>query len=173
MRVEFVCYRDKRRVGTGGVSFRCVSGATYARLRGDHFDATVPEDGKPAPVAPHSVGRYQDSDVVLAPSAVDNLWLVRVDTNHPVMFDHPVDHVPGMLAIEAARQAALLATGSAGGVPVRGRFTFDHYIELDEPCVIAADTETVPGDDRSSVHVKFEQSGQVAVSGDLVVLTRD
>lgn len=172
MTIDFACFRDNIKVGSGGVSFRCISAATYARVRGDNIDATVTAGKQPAPVAPHLVGRYQDCDVVLAPSAVDNLWLVRVDTQHPVMFDHPVDHVPGMMAIEGARQAALLATGSAGGVPVKGRFSFEHYIELDEPCVIAADTAPAPGDGRSSVRVKFEQSGQTAVVGDLELLAR-
>jgi hypothetical protein len=172
MTIEFTCYRDMRKVGSGHVSWRCVSAAIYARVRGEHVNGAVVPEKQPAPVAPHLVGRYQDSDVVLAPSAVDNLWLVRVDTNHPVMFDHPVDHVPGMLAIEAARQAALLATGGAGGVPVKGRFSFEHYIELDEPCVIATDTEPASGDCRSSVRVKFEQSGRTAVTGDLELLAR-
>lgn len=170
MSIDFVCYRNNRQVGTGSVSWRCVSSATYARVRGDNIDSAVVPEKQPAPVAPDLVGRYQDCDVVLAPSAMDNLWLVRVDTNHPVMFDHPVDHVPGMMAIEAARQAALLATGSAEGVPVKGRFSFAHYIELDEPCVIAADA--VESDGRSAVRVKFEQSGRTAVVGDLELLAR-
>ncbi len=172
MTFDFTCYRNNKRVGVSRVSWRCVSPAAYARLRGEHIDATVVPGKQPAPVAPHLVGRYQESDVVLAPSAVDNLWLIRLDTEHPVLFDHPVDHVPGMTAIEAARQAALLATGSAGGVPVKGKFSFEHYIELDEPCVIATDTAHVPGDGRSSVRVKFEQSGQTAVVGDLELLAR-
>ncbi len=172
MTVDFTCYRNDVKIGSGGVSFRCITAATYARVRGDNIDTTVVPEKQPAPVSPHLVGRYQDCDVVLAPSAVDNLWLVRVDTEHPVMFDHPVDHVPGMMAIEAARQAALLATGSADGVPVKGKFSFEHYIELDEPCVIAADTAHALGDERSSVRVKFEQSGQTAVVGDLELLAR-
>ncbi len=121
---------------------------------------------QPAPVGPHLVGRHLEADVVLAPSAVDNLWLLRADTDHPVMFDHPVDHVPGMMAMEAARQAALLAAGDPHAVPVSGTFVFDHYIELDELCVVAGE----PAAD-GHVRVKFEQSGRTAVVGDLELLT--
>lgn len=170
MTMEFGCYRNSRRVGGGSVSWRVVSSATYARVRGDHITTEVSEK-QPAPVAPHHVGRYQECDVVLAPSAVDNLWLIRVDTDHPVMFDHPVDHVPGMMAIEAARQAALLATGRSGGVPVKGSFSFSHYIELDEPCVVAAEDCRRTESGTSAVRVKFEQSGRTAVVGDLEMLT--
>ena len=171
MTLEFGCFRNNRRVGSGSVTWRCITSATYARVRGDHIDATPMPEKQPAPVAPQLVGRYQECDVVLAPSAMDNLWLVRVDTDHPVMFDHPVDHVPGMMAIEAARQAALLVMGTPKGVPLKGRFSFAHYVELDEPCVIAASATPVAASSGSSdVRVKFEQSGQTVIVGDLEML---
>ncbi|MGH8883249.1 MAG: ScbA/BarX family gamma-butyrolactone biosynthesis protein, partial [Stackebrandtia sp.] len=170
MRIDFTCHRDGRRAGAGHVTWRCISAATYARVRGARIDTTEVREKQPAPVAPHLVGRQQDCAVVLAPSAVDNLWLIRVDTDHPVMFDHPVDHVPGMMAMEAARQAALLVMGDAHAVPVKGSFAFDHYVELDAPCVVAAaPVGETAGDGR--VRVKFEQSGRTAVVGDLELLT--
>jgi 2-oxo-3-(phosphooxy)propyl 3-oxoalkanoate synthase len=161
MTFEIELYRDDTRVGSGRVEWRCVSAATYARVRGDKAANTVVVGNQPAPVGPHLVGRHHEADVVLAPSAVDNLWLLRADTDHPVMFDHPVDHVPGMMALEAARQAALLTSGDPRAVPVNGTFVFDHYIELDEPCVVAG--ESTDG----RVRVKFEQSGRTAVVGEL------
>jgi len=166
MTFEIELFRAGARVGTGRVAWRCVSAATYGRVRGDKAGNTAVTGNQPAPVGPHLVGRHLEADVVLAPSAVDNLWLLRADTDHPVMFDHPVDHVPGMMAMEAARQAALLAAGDPHAVPVSGTFVFDHYIELDELCVVAGE----PAAD-GHVRVKFEQSGRTAVVGDLELLT--
>jgi 2-oxo-3-(phosphooxy)propyl 3-oxoalkanoate synthase len=171
MSIDVNCYRDGYQVGSGSASWQCVSAVVYARLRGDHRNP-VP---LPPPVAvdPHLVGRCLTDDVVLAPSETDNQWRVRVDTSHPVMFDHKVDHVPGMVAVEAARQAALLATGTANGVPVRGRFIFDQFIELDEPCVVTAAPGSTGGvDTRVPVHVKLEQDGRVTVTGELDILVR-
>ncbi|WP_260845011.1 AfsA-related hotdog domain-containing protein [Streptomyces sp. SLBN-31] len=51
------------------------------------------------------------TDVVLSPLGQPHRWQLRVDTRHPVLFDHIVDHVPGMLLIEAARQAATATLG--------------------------------------------------------------
>jgi 2-oxo-3-(phosphooxy)propyl 3-oxoalkanoate synthase len=66
---------------------------------------------------------------------------LRVLTSSPWLFDHPVDHVPGMLLMEAARQAVHLAAG-----PVRPRLTrldagFHRYVDLDVPSWV----ETSPG----------------------------
>jgi 2-oxo-3-(phosphooxy)propyl 3-oxoalkanoate synthase len=57
-----------------------------------------------------------------------------VDTSHPTLFDHPLDHVPGMLSIEAVRQAVQSEAPRAllTGVDV----TFARYIEFDAPCWI-------------------------------------
>ncbi|MHC5908639.1 AfsA-related hotdog domain-containing protein, partial [Streptomyces sp. S6] len=54
------------------------------------------------------VARGDDGTVRVAPA----------DPHHPLFFDHPSDHVPGMVLLEAARQAVCLA---AGGVPGRLR----------------------------------------------------
>ncbi|WP_281275492.1 AfsA-related hotdog domain-containing protein [Saccharothrix australiensis] len=42
---------------------------------------------------------------MLSPVGRSDSWLPRVDRRHPVLFDHPVDHVPGMALQEAGRQA--------------------------------------------------------------------
>ncbi|MFI6341435.1 ScbA/BarX family gamma-butyrolactone biosynthesis protein [Streptomyces sp. NPDC050535] len=39
------------------------------------------------------------------PHTTTRSWLLRLNTSHPTLFDHPQDHVPGMLLLEAARQA--------------------------------------------------------------------
>jgi hypothetical protein len=78
------------------------------------------------------------------------------------MFDHMVDHVPGMMVVEAARQAAQLLTGCPDLVPACGAFKYERYIELDEPCIVRAENR---GD--GVVTVIFEQSGSVAVTAAL------
>ena len=167
MSMTFDCYRDGERIGGGDVRWRSVSPASYARLRGDHHNAAHTSAIQPAPVAPHLVGRHHESDVVLGASPLPDTWLLRVDTDHPVLFDHLVDHVPGMMVVEAARQAARLLTGRADLVPACAAFTFARYIELDEPCIVRA--ERCLGD---SVNVVFEQSGSVVVTAALKPLDR-
>ncbi|HEV7647111.1 MAG TPA: ScbA/BarX family gamma-butyrolactone biosynthesis protein [Actinophytocola sp.] len=167
MSLNYDIYRDGEQIGGGAIRWRCISAASYARVRGDHHNAGHTSATKPTPVAPHLVGRHHDSDVVLGASPLPDTWLLRVDTGHPVMFDHLVDHVPGMMVVEAARQAAQLLTGRPDMVPACGAFTYTHYIELDEPCIVRAEHL---GDDL--VKIIFEQSGKVVVTAALKPLER-
>ncbi|BFV55060.1 hypothetical protein KCMC57_up01640 [Kitasatospora sp. CMC57] len=57
--------------------------------------------------------------------------------DHPVLFDHPVDHAPDMLLLEATRQAAR-ATHPA--LPVAMDAAFFRWVELDAPCWITAES---------------------------------
>ena len=58
--------------------------------------------------APGLVAVARPADVVIA-QATDGRWLISpADPDHPFFFDHPADHLPGMLLLEAARQHALI-----------------------------------------------------------------
>lgn len=172
MTIEFDCVRDVERVGGGTIRWRCVSPQSYARLRGRWFGAQPVDAPLPSPVPPFLVGRYLDSDVVLCKSPLDNEWLLRVDPGHPVMFDHEVDHVPGMMIMEAARQAAQLVTGRADAVPLAGRFSFAHYVEFDEPCVAAADVRYGDPHGGPTAHMTFTQGERIAATASLDLLPR-
>jgi hypothetical protein len=168
MRLEYGVYRDMRRVGCAEIGFRVISAASYERLRGERFGRTDVPVTMPPPVPAGPVGRTVETDVVLAATPADNVWRLRVDQRHPVMFDHPTDHVPGMVAMEAARQAALSLAGCADAVPVSGTFVFARYIELDEPCTIAAELRDGAGP--PTVDVTLEQSGRTVATAVLELL---
>ncbi|MFD7132336.1 ScbA/BarX family gamma-butyrolactone biosynthesis protein [Streptomyces sp. NPDC059894] len=129
--------REGERVATADVAFICVGGPVYRRLRGGRTPDTVTAVPVPAGLTAAVVGRALPSDVVLAATGRPDRWQLRVDTAHPVFFDHPLDHVPGMLLLEGARQAARLRTGPARA-PVAYHAHFHRYAELDEPVWIEA-----------------------------------
>ncbi len=140
MRYETVLRHEGHVIATGGAHFSCLSPAVYRRLRGPRPLSSQQPPPLPltAPAAPQSVGRTSPSDVVLSPTGEKNRWQLRADTRHPVLFDHPLDHVPGMLLLEAARQATTAALGRAC-LPLRIAVEFQRYTELDAPCEIEAD----------------------------------
>lgn len=156
-RYDAVLRRAGQTVATGGISYTCITPATYRRLRGNQGQLQIPLT---APVPPQSVGRMSPTDVVLSPVGADDRWQLRVDTRHPVLFDHPVDHAPGMLLIEAARQATTAVLGhSSGVIPVQVESEHYRYVELDAPCFIRAVRLTA--DARGErVEVTGEQDGQ-------------
>ncbi|MEU0055323.1 ScbA/BarX family gamma-butyrolactone biosynthesis protein [Streptomyces sp. NPDC006334] len=129
--------RDGEPLATADVAFSSVSAPVYRRLRGGRTPGGVTTVPVPEAVPAAGVGRALAADVVLAGAGRRDRWQLRVDTAHPVFFDHPLDHVPGMLLLEAARQAARLRTG-AEHPPVAYRARFHQYAELDEPVWIEA-----------------------------------
>ncbi|MGW7139504.1 ScbA/BarX family gamma-butyrolactone biosynthesis protein [Streptomyces xanthophaeus] len=135
-----VIRREGMLVATGRASYSCTSPAVYRRLRPAHvLDGALRPLPLTAPAAPQSVGRTSPSDVVLTPIGEPNRWQLRVDTRHPVLFDHPVDHVPGMLLLEAARQAAAAVLERSSFLPLSIISEFQKYAELDAPCIIEAE----------------------------------
>lgn len=116
-------------VATADTRFTVQSRAVYQRLRGAYADTEAAlAKALPAPAPCAGTGRRRASDVLLT-SPADGGRRLRVDPSHPIYFDHPVDHVPGMLLLEAAHQAV-------GGAVSTLDCTFHRYVELDAPCTI-------------------------------------
>ncbi len=96
------------------------------------LDAEIVHKTQCQNVAIARLDRYdpEDSDRFLAE--------LLVDTSHPYFFEHAIDHVPGLMLIEAIRQAATAAMHLFYGVPLdaasiidRIEITFERYAELD------------------------------------------
>jgi hypothetical protein len=159
--VRVVISRQGDVVATGGGSFSCLQPAVYQRIRGARPLDDTGQLPLVAPAAPQSVGRMSPRDVVLSPLGEADRWQLRVDTRHPVLFDHPVDHVPGMLLMEAARQATAGLLGRSSLLPLRIGVEFKQYVELDRPCTVSArraPRQAHPGTE--TVLVTAHQSGR-------------
>ncbi|MFE1350078.1 ScbA/BarX family gamma-butyrolactone biosynthesis protein [Streptomyces sp. NPDC058757] len=172
MRTSLVLRRDGRRIASGGGGINCTSAPAYRRMRGARLAAA----DRPVPLLPalppHTVGRDREKDVVLAPGDTPDRWRLRVDTTHPTLFRRANDHVPGMLLLEAARQAAVAATGDPALLPVGLDARFHRYAELDEPCWFEA--EVLTGFDRNAVTVQVlaHQGGAAVLDCTLTSPTR-
>jgi hypothetical protein len=137
--------------------------------------AVRPDPGG-TPVAPHLVGRADPANVVLldARSAYGELTArVRLAVEHPSLYDHAQDHVPGMVLLEAGRQAGLLALHDlAGADPTTHALTgfetaFSRFAELDAPVLVRVRPRVGrPGDDHE-LDVAFLQDGHVTAEGSM------
>ncbi|MER8011804.1 ScbA/BarX family gamma-butyrolactone biosynthesis protein [Streptomyces sp. NPDC094149] len=159
-RIEVALHRDGQLLATGGGTQTCIAPRVYQRLRAARGPGDLQVLPLTAPEPPQRVGRMSPTDVVLSPLGQPHRWQLRVDTRHPVLFDHLVDHVPGMLLIEAARQATTATLGHTT-LPLAITSQFLHYVELDTPCTVEAHptdgTGTDPGGTRT-VHVTARQN---------------
>ncbi|HET6856021.1 MAG TPA: AfsA-related hotdog domain-containing protein, partial [Streptomyces sp.] len=114
----------------------------------------------PAPA--HLVGRASASDIVLAPTDRPDRWQLRVDVSNTGLYDHPVDHVPGLVLIEAAYQAAHALTGPHAALPRTVTTAYDQYIEFGEPCWIEAAVTSTAEPGRDVIEVTGSQGGRTA-----------
>ncbi|MFJ9041607.1 ScbA/BarX family gamma-butyrolactone biosynthesis protein [Streptomyces sp. NPDC102406] len=135
-----------RRVGRATMEWDAFAPRQYAiiRRRGGTPDVertTAPAAGhRPLPAA--LVGRDRADAVLLAEGpATAQGWRLLMDTGHPALFDHASDHVPGMVMVEAFRQAVLART-----TPLSPSWTIRHmdtsfhsFGELGLPVTITAE----------------------------------
>lgn len=103
--VRLRCFVQGRRVATGSGTVNWLPAARYQALRRRTRPPRVvrPSD-QPLPAA--SRYRSGSDSLIAAPDADFPRRRLLVPLEHPVYFDHPLDHVPGLLLIDAAWQAA-------------------------------------------------------------------
>jgi hypothetical protein len=130
-----------------------------------------------SPADPQLVGRTRPENVVIgepvrlgggAASAP-----IVVDVSHPTIFDHPLDHLPGGLIIEACRQLSLAVMGSCSVTivgPAWLRCDFHSFAELDTTNTV---TVAPAAQDALSFRGEVTQSGQTRASVELTFSTGD
>ncbi|MER7148890.1 ScbA/BarX family gamma-butyrolactone biosynthesis protein [Streptomyces xanthochromogenes] len=139
---QITATRDKEPLGIARIRYTAHPPAIYNRLRGDHADATA-ATARALPLGPAlapSVRGEQTSldDAVLSPLGESHRWQLRVNTANRTFFDHDHDHIPGLVFLEAAAQAAHALSGARRTVPMNFDAHFDRYVELDSPCWLEA-----------------------------------
>lgn len=109
------------------------------------------DDTGALPLRPGQVGQRHGHDVFLAADAerADRWWL-RLPPDHPVVFDHPSDHIPGMAFVEAFRQAVTASAPDArAGTTLRRLRSLDveftSFGEPELPVLISADHPDASG----------------------------
>jgi 2-oxo-3-(phosphooxy)propyl 3-oxoalkanoate synthase len=137
---------DGRPAASGMGTCLCLASDDYRALRGTPLQAspagfTPPATGGRA--HPAEVGRMDDGEVVVseimrpAPGAAQAE--VVVDPAHPAFFDHPLDHVPATLLLEAGRQLARATlSAEADAITVACRAQFLAFAELQPPVTCRA-----------------------------------
>ncbi|MGW0860285.1 ScbA/BarX family gamma-butyrolactone biosynthesis protein [Streptomyces sp. NPDC002690] len=88
-----------------------------------------------------------------------NVWWLRLDPEHDVLFDHESDHVPGMALVEAFRQVGA-ATGGDGHRPGHVALLaveFKAFGELDAPVSITAEPAGLDG---AALTLRARQGGR-------------
>ncbi|MFE2358630.1 ScbA/BarX family gamma-butyrolactone biosynthesis protein [Streptomyces parvulus] len=161
LRYHTTLTREGQPAGHGRISFTVVTPAVYHRIRPAHvFTPTHQPPPLTTPLTPQTVGRHHPHDVVLSPTPHPHHYTLRTNTHHPHLFDHPQDHIPGMLLLEAARQAATATHNhnnphpTTHHLPTHHTTHYTHYAELDHPTHIHTHPTTNP----HTLHITAHQN---------------
>jgi hypothetical protein len=160
-------YQDDALVARADCDFGWISPGAYRRLRGEHLTTGWNTWAVPAPADPRTVRRACGTDVVLAPGDRPHHWQLRNDVDNVLLYDHPVDHVPGLVLIEAAHQAANAVLHPAPFEATTVDTSFERYVEFDSPCWIEAEVAPSPGSGLATVLVTGTQDGETVFRGRL------
>jgi hypothetical protein len=174
-----------RPVGHVHISVGYLPSATYQQIRHGRRGSVPPSSTSLAPapggvpVPPHLVGRANPDNVLLQDVRLTSDGLVariRPAVDHPSMFDHAQDHLPGMVMTEAARQAGMLALNDLYGLsPSRWVMTgmgatFSAYAELDAPTLVRISPAVRSGWPKACELVaELEQHGTVIAEATLTM----
>ncbi|MFF4569298.1 AfsA-related hotdog domain-containing protein [Streptomyces sp. NPDC001410] len=135
------CIADGRHIARcdGLVGF--LAPETYGAMRGEEQKRLDAPAGRLVPDRPQTVGRQFPENVFLGQvtGPVREASCLLVPQTHPTFFDRPLDHYPGMMIAEGARQLAVLSFAEVTGTPVNRVHTHDaalnftSFAELDTP----------------------------------------
>jgi 2-oxo-3-(phosphooxy)propyl 3-oxoalkanoate synthase len=134
---------------------------------------------RPAPAAPAAVGRLDVRNVVIGDpvaGAHDGTFTagVVVDEDHPILFDHRLDHIPAMLVLEAFRQTAIVAAARTTGIDAGDLLLsacgarFDAFAELWQEAACHATVGT-PSGPAIPVALELRQGDRVRCSAQMEV----
>ncbi|MFD7896327.1 ScbA/BarX family gamma-butyrolactone biosynthesis protein [Streptomyces sp. NPDC059743] len=119
-----------------GGGARVLDGARYEAVRTGRTHSAAPESviGRLRPDI-RRLGVTGAHDVVLGLDG-GTLLVEPADPRHPFFFDHATDHVPGIILLEAARQAAAVESRGALLRPTGGRLEAARFVEYSPPARI-------------------------------------
>ncbi|MEU6328201.1 ScbA/BarX family gamma-butyrolactone biosynthesis protein [Streptomyces sp. NPDC047049] len=159
-----------RIVATGYSDVAVASPAVYRRIRGERVAARRTLGPPPAPVPHQLTGSAMDSDVLLSPADRSSGWELRIAPGHGAMVNPANDHIPGMLLLDAAQQAARALTAPQVFVPYAFGTEFHRYAEHGIPCSIVARHVPSALPSTTTVQVTGSQEGKPVFVSTLTAL---
>lgn len=165
LRTTAVFRTNGHKIAEGTATARIVDPHAYNRIRSRRRITNAHRDV--SPVSPDKVGHVSAWNVVLGESDAPGCWPLHVDVSNPILFDHPLDHVPGVLLIEAVRQALRLAVPDPSLDLATFEASFISIAELEDEATVVLESLTY-GPESAAAAVSIQANGNVlmrAVAG--------
>ncbi|MDJ0396703.1 ScbA/BarX family gamma-butyrolactone biosynthesis protein [Rhodococcus sp. G-MC3] len=152
---------------------RGVSPEGYRRIRQGRDDQypnqrTVPPGT--VVIAAEQVGRTSDRDVLLSTDDARRRLFCTPDPHNHALFDHPVDHIPGMVIFEAARQALRYCSGQPAAQIAELSAIFPRFTEWETPCEVSTTLLDAAERGNNRYCVRFTQNQALTAELELSVV---
>ncbi|GAA3990211.1 ScbA/BarX family gamma-butyrolactone biosynthesis protein [Allokutzneria multivorans] len=159
------------------MSYSWVPAEKWESMRADNRVAlALPLEPHAAPLPPRanpaSVDRLNPANVVISPPRATTSGRTSslvVDTAHPALFDHPLDHVPGMLQLEAFRQLAITTAGFGKLTGMSAKFVGFGELDLPNEC----ESAIVSAGDDVEVRCAVRQEGRTVAEALVTLVMAD
>ncbi|MDF3311169.1 ScbA/BarX family gamma-butyrolactone biosynthesis protein [Rhodococcus sp. T2V] len=162
-RIELRYWFAGREIGSASGVAVALPPSAYSRARWGTAGPRTPGPARcSTAIAPAVVGQVDERDVVLGRPTGRGEWEVRVDVTHPVLFDHPLDHLPGMLLLEVLRQGAFAALQVPDAHLASIDAVFHRFAELDQHTTVGVRALDA---DPLSVRAVIRQAGSEIATG--------
>ncbi|GAA3075405.1 ScbA/BarX family gamma-butyrolactone biosynthesis protein [Streptomyces glomeratus] len=182
LRLRFTASIGAREALLACIDYSWMPPQDWTRMRAGQRDALGLSQSPvalPGPrIDPALVGRRDPANVVISPphASGDGIRTARLvaETAHPILYDHWVDHVPGMLELEGFRQLAVTASHAEGTVPapralpVGLAVRFRCFAEMDLPLECST-ARVLPGAD---IECTLHQAGSLVAEGRISLADR-
>lgn len=151
---------------------RCVTSDVYRRIRRDRDmyiarSRDLPPDSAIIPA--DYVGRFEEEDVIVCVDQLKQKLYCAPDPMNHALFDHPVDHIPGMVLFGAAIQAVRYHRKSPMVQLVSVSAVFPAFAEWYVPCELEIIEDSFRNEEGAACLI-FTQGG--VVNAQFQVLTR-
>lgn len=170
---EHIMFVGSDEVFRGTGAWTVQTAALFQRLR--RMSKNRPEAAADGRV--HAVHAHRENVVITPPqpndAAEEFVTSLIVDETHPYFFDHPCDHVPGMLLLEGSAQLAKAATVRVAPSPARRLqvsaydMNFVQFVETNSPITLSARVSA--NDAAAGVHISISQQNVVCGTATLTV----
>ncbi|GGT30530.1 ScbA/BarX family gamma-butyrolactone biosynthesis protein [Streptomyces purpureus] len=164
--IHFTITHNGVHLATAHTRYHCHHPSLYTRLRQGRTNPTQTTLTAPPPtppINPRIIHRTLPQDVTLTATPQPHQHQLRIDPTHPILFDHPLDHAPGMLLIEATRQATQ-THHIHPQLPTSLTINFHRYVEYDSPTIIT--THSTPDDLTSPLDPRTHTTTLTATQND-------
>ncbi|MCO4254641.1 hypothetical protein [Pseudarthrobacter cellobiosi] len=146
---------------TGTTGARVVPAGTYQRMRSNSRPASARQPGEV--LSREQVGQSFDCSFTIGPEDSKGRWPLRPEPGSPTLYDHGLDHIPGMIQVEAVRQSLRAKTSSRALDFASFDASFLKFIEPEDEAFVVLTGFAMAGSEEGTATAEIRSGGEASM----------